>query len=183
MSVTIPENVAGNSSNQLGITAAGMVSTFIIQKADLPNPPELTMAALTAAATVRIDCWLDMGDVSFSRTPNEREVQRACSKIASKIKVGETIEGEITAIYDQQAESTETINRVYGALPEGAEVYIYRAYGFDSSLDPKVGMKGDLYEGNVQMVSKNEPANPDEDLKFTSQIAATNYWPDVAVAA
>ena len=75
------------------------------------------------------------------------------------------------------------VNRVYAALPEGATVYIARAYGWDTDLAPTAATKIDLYKATVQMVTKNEPASADEDLKVTATLSGSAYWADVTLTA
>lgn len=166
-----------------GITASGNVPTWVIQKATLTEPltddtTSIPGSAFTAADTVKIDCYHNMGDVNFSRTPQTRERKRACEKVTVSRKIGETIEGTIQAIYDQQADAADVINRAYAALPEQADVIIAIGYGHDShdGLPSRV----DVYEGDVSMRSKNQPVEG-EDLMFTASISAARFLEDVTV--
>lgn len=168
-----------------GIIASGNVPTWIIQEADLPNITESTTSipgtALSAAGSVKADCYHNMGGVSFSRTATTRDRKRACEKVTVTVKTGETIEGTITAIYDQQADADATINAVYAALPEESTVYVAIAYGHDS-MSASAPKKVDIYRGKVSTRAKNDPVEG-EDLEFTATIAADLYLEDVTVSA
>ena len=166
-----------------GINASGNVPTWIIQDATVTTPlvegtESIDGALFTAAETVKIDCYHNMGDVAFTRTPTTLERKRACEKVTVTRKTGETIEGTIQAIYDQQAAAEATINAAYSALPEGATVYVAIGYGHDShdGLPARV----DIYRGDVSMRSKNQPVEG-EDLMFTSTISADLFLEDVTV--
>lgn len=166
-----------------GVTASGNVPTWVIQDSAVGTPftdqTETIPASLfTDDATVKIDCYHNMGDVAFTRTPTTRERKRACEKVTVTRKTGETIEGTIQAIYDQQAEAEALINAAYSALPEGGTVYVAIGYGHDShnGLPARV----DIYRGDVTMRSKNQPVEG-EDLYFTSTISADLFLEDVTV--
>lgn len=167
-----------------GVIASGNVPTWIVQEADMT--PALTdqstsipAAVLSAAGTVKADCYHDMGDVSFTRTPTTRERKRACEKVSVSVKTGENIEGTVQAIYDQQAEAEDQINAVYQAVPEGSTVYVVIAYGHDS-MSAEAPKRVDVYRGKVSTRAKNDPVEG-EDLEFTATIAADLYLADVTV--
>ena len=168
-----------------GVIASGNVPTWIVQEADMT--PALTdqstsipASVLSAAGTVKADCYHDMGDVSFTRTQQTRDRKRACEKITVTVKTGETIDGTITAIYDQQQLGADAdINAVYEATPEGSTIYVVIAYGHDSmSATPPA--YADVYRGKVQMRSKNDPVDG-EDLEYTATISADLYIEDAQV--
>lgn len=166
-----------------GVIASGNVPTWIIQEATIPTPlvtgdTEIPLAALNAVDTVKADCHHNMGDVSFSRTANTRDRKRACETITVTVKTGETIEGTIQAVYDQQADADAIINAVYTALPEGAVVYVALAHGWPSHDDPTEDTVVDIYRGRVQMRAKNVPVDG-EDLTFTSTLAVDLFLEDV----
>lgn len=171
-----------------GVLAAGNLPLWVIPAAALTTEPteaakSIPLAVLTGGTTVKADCYSDFGDVSISRTPTTRERQRMCQKLAETITTGQTIEISIGYVFDQQAALTVAVNKVYAALPEGATVYIARAYGWDTDLAPTAATKIDLYKATVQMVTKNEPASADEDLKVTATLSGSAYWPDVTLTA
>ena len=121
-----------------GVTASGNVPTWIIQDAAVTTPltdqtDSIPASLFSDESTVKIDCYHNMGDVQFTRTPTTRERKRACEKVTVTRKTGETIEGTIQAIYDQQADADAVINAAYSAVPEGATVYIAIGYGHDSN--------------------------------------------------
>lgn len=166
-----------------GVTASGNVPTWVIQDSTVTTPltdqtESIPAAFLTEDTTVKIDCYHNMGDVNFTRTPTTRERKRACEKVTVTRKTGETIEGTIQAIYDQQADAEEQINAAYAAVPEGTTVYVAIGYGHDShnGLPARV----DIYRGDVTMRSKNQPVEG-EDLMFTSTISADLFLEDVTV--
>jgi hypothetical protein len=166
-----------------GVTASGNVPTWIIQDAAVTTPLTDQTEAIPASlfsdeSTVKIDCYHNMGDVQFTRTPTTRERKRACEKVTVTRKTGETIEGTIQAIYDQQEDADAVINAAYSAVPEGATVYVAIGYGHDShdGLPARV----DIYRGDVTMRSKNQPVEG-EDLMFTSTISADLFLEDVTV--
>lgn len=166
-----------------GVIASGNVPTWIIQESAITVPftdqtTEIPAEAFTDPTTVKIDCYHNMGDVAFTRTPTTRERKRACEKVTVTRKTGETIEGTIQAIYDQQAGAEDQINAAYEAVPEGQTVYTAIGYGHDShdGLPARV----DIYRGDVTMRSKNQPVEG-EDLMFTSTVSADLFLEDVTV--
>lgn len=166
-----------------GVTASGNVPTWIIQDASVTTPftdqtETISSALFTDDSTVKIDCYHNMGDVNFTRTPTTRERKRACEKVTVTRKTGETIEGTVQAIYDQQAAAEELINAAYESVPEGVTVYVAIGYGHDShdGLPSRV----DIYRGDVTMRAKNQPVEG-EDLMFTSTISADLFLEDVTV--
>lgn len=171
-----------------GVLAAGNLPTWVIPGATLPasidaETPTIPLAAITGQTTVKADCYSDFGDVSLTRTATTRDRQRMCQKVRETIKTGETIELSLAFVYDQQATAAAEVNRVYAALPEGATVGVFRAYGWDTDETPTAATKGDLIVGTVQFVTKNEPANADEDLKATATISGSAYYADVTLTA
>lgn len=168
-----------------GVTASGNVPTWIIQESAITTPLEDGATTIPAEVfsdetTVKIDCYHNMGDVNFTRTPVTRERKRACEKVTVTRKTGETIEGTVQAIYDQQAEADAVINAAYASVPEGQMVYVAIGYGHDSAQGTPT--KVDVYRGDVTMRSKNQPVEG-EDLMFTSTISAEKFWEDLEVGA
>ena len=172
-----------------GVVAAGRVPTWIIPAAlieDLPTSGtwSIPLAALTAETTVKIDCFYDFGDVSVARSPITRTLQRSCEVNPQTIEVGETIDVTITAVYDQQAASSATINEAYEAVPKGTSVFIAQAFGWDQTEEPTVEMVIDLLgPAEVRSRTKNQPTTPEEDLKFTALLSVAEVYEDVALTA
>ena len=171
-----------------GVVAAGRVPTWIIQPAQVTADPttgtwSIPLSALTHANTVKIDCHMDMGDFSLTRTPTTKSRQRACQVVAETVKTGETIDVTISGVYDQQEAMTEDINEAYAALPEEDLVYIARAWGWDSSATPTTSTVIDLIKATVQSRMKTEPTTADEDLKFQATLSGSAYFADVALTA
>ena len=171
-----------------GVLAAGNLPLWIIPAASLTTEPtdevkSIPLAVLTGATTVKGDCYSDFGDVSISRTPTTRERQRMCQKVVETITTGQTIDISMSYVFDQQAATSAEVNEVYAALPEGATVYLARAYGWDTDTTPTAATKVDLYKATVQMVTRNEPAGGEEDLKVTATLSGSAYWADVTLTA
>ena len=171
-----------------GVLAAGNLPTWIIPAATITTEPTeaaktIPLAAITGATTVKADCYMDFGDVSIKRAATTRSRQRMCQAIAETITTGETIDITLSSVYDQQALASADVNKVYAALPEGATVFVARAYGWDTDTTPTTATKVDLYKATVQMVTKNEPASADEDLKVTATLSSPAYWADVTLTA
>ena len=170
-----------------GVIANGNVPIWILPvSAFTPALDESTTsisaALLTGDDSVKIDCLMDMGGATFARTPTTRDRQRACEKNARTIRTGQTIDGSITAIYDQQdIDADSVVNAAYDALPEGEEVVVVIAYGHDS-LPETAPNRVDIYRCDVQTRSKNDPVQG-EDLMFTATLSADLYLPDVTVTA
>ena len=168
-----------------GVIASGNVPTWIIQEADMTpvltdQSESIDAAVLSAVGTVKADCYHDMGDITFSRTQTTRDRKRACEKITVTVTTGQTIDGTVTAIYDQQQLGSDAeINRVYEATPEGSTIYVVIAYGHDS-MSATAPAYVDVYRGKVQMRSKNAPVDG-EDLEYTANISADLYLEDVTV--
>jgi len=173
-----------------GVVAAGRVPTWIIPAASITTEPvvgvgtyDILLTALTGGTTVKVDCHMDIGDISVTRTPTTKSRQRMCQVIAETVTTGETIDITLSAVYDQQESMTDEVNDVYAALPEGAVVYIAQAFGWDSSVTPTTSTVVDLYRATVQARTKNQPTSFDEDLKFTANLSGSRFWADVAVVA
>ncbi len=172
-----------------GVVAAGRVPTWIIPAALITTPPtgdgpwSIPLTALTGATTVKTDCYMDMGDVTITTTPSTRPRQRMCQKIAETIVTGETIEVTLAAVYDQQEDLTEDVNKVYAALAQDVEVYVAQAFGWDADLAPTVDTKVDLVRAKVQTRTKTQPTAPDEDLKFLATLSGSGFWDDVTLTA
>jgi len=178
MSITSPTGVDG-------VIASGNVPTWIIQDSVITPPltnesTSIPLAALNDPTTVKADCHHNMGDVSFTRTPTTRDRKRACETVTVTVKTGETIEGTISAVYDQQAAAGAIINAVYDATPEGATVYVAIAYGHPSHETVDATTVVDVYRGKVQMRAKNVPVDG-EDLTFTATLATDLYLEDVTL--
>lgn len=171
-----------------GVIASGNAPTWIVQEAKVTKPlregdKSFPLALLTDATTAKIDCHLNMGDVNFTRTPTTRDRKRACEKITSQIRTGQTVEAEIKAIYDQQAEAAAVINAAYTSLPEGSTVYVIQAYGLDSHTAPTATKtKVDVYRGKVQTRMKNQPVDGEE-YTFTANLSCDLYIEDATLAA
>ena len=171
-----------------GVTAAAHLPTWLIPAATITVEPtvgtwSIPLTAITGATTKKIDCHMDMGDLSISVSPKTRERQRMCQSVSETINVGETIEITITAVYDQQVIGTDAVNAAYTFLVEGAVVYLFRAYGWDSGTTPTVATKGDLYKATVLSRLKSEPTSADEDLKFIATLSGSARWNDIDLAA
>ena len=99
--------------------------------------------------------------------------------VQQTVNVGETIDVTIAAVYDQQEAMSEAVNKAYAAMPQGAEVYIAQAFGWDSAVTPTIATVIDLLPGRVLTRTKNQPSSSEEDLKFTATISASAYFEDV----
>jgi hypothetical protein len=168
-----------------GVVAAGRVPVYVIPAAAISVDPAtevggtLPLADFNDAATVKIDCHMDAGDMSVTSTPTTRQRQRLCQIVSETISTATTIDVVISAVYDQQEAAAAEVNEAYTALVDGAEVYIGVPYGWDSSVTPTTATVTDLYKGTVQTRVKNFPTTIDEDLKFTATISASAYFQDV----
>ena len=177
----------GSTTGVDGIIAGGNTPVWIIQEAQIVEPltehtTKLSASLLTATTTAKIDCYMNMDGMSVTRTPSTKERQRMCEKVKQSVKTGETIDIEITAIYDQQAQAADEINVAYTALPEDATVYIVRAYGLDSTVTPTASNKVDIIRGTVQQRNKNNPV-AEEDLMFTTTLSGDLMVQDVQLTA
>lgn len=170
-----------------GVVAAGHVPIFVIPAASVATFPanggSVPLTALTAPTTTKIDCYLDAGDVSFSRSEQTKTRQRLGQTIAETIKVGETIDITIAAVYDQQETSSADVNKAYAALTEGADVVVAVAWGWDQSDTPTSATVVDVWKGKVRTQDRNFPTSADEDLKFTSIVSVSQQAKDVTLTA
>jgi hypothetical protein len=170
-----------------GVVAAGRVPVWIIPSALVAADPveggvySIALADLTDPTTVKIDCHMDAGDMSVTRTPTTKSRQRLCQIVAENTVTGETIDITISGVYDQQEAMSAEVNEAYSALPEEELVYVAVAYGWDSSVTPTTATVIDLYKGTVQSRDKNFPTTIDEDLKFSAVLSGSAYFPDVAL--
>lgn len=167
-----------------GINAAGRQPVWAIDAADLTDITDDTtsipLAALEGAQ--KMDCYYDFGGLALDRTATTRSRQRACEKVAKEIKIGETITGTLTAVYDQQAADTETINLAYGALPEGGDVYLFIANGWDQDQAPTAETKGDLWRVTVSQKAHLLAASAEEDLMFRADLNGSLFVPNVTLS-
>lgn len=172
-----------------GVTAGGHVPTWIIPASLITEQPSgdgpwsIPLSALTDPTTIKIDCYMDAGDVTVTRTANTTPKQRLCETVVRNVKTSETIDATIAGVYDQQQAMTEVVNLAYAALPEGADVYIAQAFAHDQSVAPTTATVVDLIRGEVQMRMKTQPTAADEDLKFSATISAAGLWSDVTLTA
>ena len=171
-----------------GVVAAGRVPTWIIPAALVTTDPtsganSVPLSVLTDPTTVKIDCHMDVGDISVTRTPTTKSRQRMCQIVAETVKTGETIDITINAVFDQQEAMTEDVNEAYAALPEGASVYVAQAFGWDSAATPTTATVVDLFKATVQSRMKNQPTTFDEDLKFQAVLSGSAYFDDVTLTA
>lgn len=169
-----------------GVTAAGHLPTWIIPAATITADPvagtwSIPLTAVTGATTEKIDCHMDFGDMSIAVADRTRERQRMCQTVVENIKIGETIDITISAVFDQQELETADVNAAYAALPEDGVVYLFRAYGWDSAVTPTTSTKGDLYKATVQSRIKSEPTTADEDLKFLATLSGSARFMDIAL--
>lgn len=167
-----------------GVTAAGRQPVWIIDAASLTGitdaTTELPLATVTGGQ--RADCYYNFGGFTMTRTPNLRETQRACQKVAVSKKVGETIEGSMTIVYDQQALPTEEVNLAYSAMPEEGEVGLFVANGWDAEATPDATTKGDLWVVDVTQVDHLLAANADEDLMAQVTLNGERYLPNITLS-
>lgn len=169
-----------------GVNAAGRQPVFIIQGTELPDltSSSSSIPASKVTAGTKIDCYYNFGGVELSREAITKEQQRACQKVAETIKIGETISGTITAVFDQQATSEAEVNKAYAALPEGAEVFLFVAHGWDTEKAPEATKtRGDLWKMKVSQVHKGIAASAEEDITFTATLNGSAYWSDITLTA
>ena len=172
-----------------GITAAGRQPVWAIQPTALTTPvtddtETIPLAAVTGGQ--KLDCYYDFGGLTLDRTATTRSRQRACQKVAEEIKIGETINGTLTIVWDQQKlndTSEDVINDAYKALPEGAEVYLFIAHGWDSDQDPTAETIGDLWRVRVNQVAHLMAASAEEDLMARIDLAGSMFAPNVSLTA
>ncbi|WP_237222653.1 hypothetical protein [Rothia nasimurium] len=168
-----------------GVSAAGRQPTWVIQASALTDVTSATKSIPLTAVTggTKIDCYHNFGGVELTREQTTTERQRACEKVAQQIKIGETINGNINAVWDQQASSEAEVNKAYGALPEGADVFLFVANGHDTDKAPDAQTKGDLWRVKVSQVDHTIAAAPDEDLMFRATLSGSLFLPNITLTA
>ncbi len=169
-----------------GVVAAGRVPVWIVPAAAVATEPTeaaptMPLADLTDATGVKADCHMDPGDITVTRTPTTKSRQRMCQVVAETVSTGETIDVTFSAVFDQQEASSAEVNEVYAILEPGADVYIFQAWGWDSSVAPTTATIIDAMRGTVQTRTKNQPTTFDEDLKFTATLSMSSYVDDVVL--
>lgn len=175
-----------------GIVAAGMQPVWIIQTASLTDTitddtETIPLTAVTGGQ--KADCYYDFGGLTLDRTATTRSRQRACQKVAEEIKIGETIAGTLTIVWDQQKLNAEPaagevdVNGVYKALPEGGQVYLFIAHGWDSDQDPTASTVGDLWRVRVSQIAHLLAASAEEDIMARADLAGDLFVPNVTLAA
>lgn len=170
-----------------GVAAAGMQPVYIIQSSTLAaaNITSATKSIPLSAVTggVKADCYYDMGGLALDRSPKTRERQRACEKAVKSVKVGETISGTLTIVWDQQSAADDDINAVYSALPEGEDVYLFIANGWDSEKPVTAATKGDLWRVEVTQMDHLLAGSADEDLMARATLNGDKFIPNITLAA
>lgn len=171
-----------------GVVAAGMAPLWIVPAGLVAADPEegtwtFSLTDLNDATSVKIDCHMDAGDFSVTRTPTTKSRQRMCQVVAETISTGETIDLTISGVYDQQEAMSAEVNEAYSALPEGEVVYLVQAFGWDSSAAPTTSTVVDVFKATVQTRMKTQPTTFDEDLKFLATLSGSAYFADVALVA
>ncbi len=168
-----------------GISAAGMQPVFIIQETALTGIKSSTKSIALSAVTggVKADCFYDFGGLELSREPKTRERQRACEKAIKAVKIGQTITGALTIVWDQQAKSEAVINQVYSALPEDENVYLFIANGWDSEKVPDATTKGDLWRVEVTQMDHLIATSADEDLMAKATLNGDLFIPNITLTA
>lgn len=168
-----------------GVNAAGRQPVYIFPSTEVPDLTDATTSIPLAVVTAgtKIDCYYNFGGVELTREAITKEQQRACQKVAETIKIGETISGSITAVFDQQATSEAEVNKAYAALPEGGEVIMFVAHGWDTDVAPTAETKGDVWRMTVSQVHKGIAASAEEDITFTATLNGSMYVSDVSLSA
>ena len=169
-----------------GVQAAGLTPIWAIQLDDVTETitSETTTFPLSVLqAGQKLDCYMDFGGFNLDRTATTRQRQRMCQKVAEEIVTGHTIAGSATIVHDRQQAETEAINLAYEALPEGGEVVIAIAHGWEQADDPTVATVVDLWVVTVSQVDHLIPASADEDLMARATLSGSAYAANVALAA
>lgn len=173
-----------------GIVAAGRQPVWAIDVASLTDITDDTTSIPLSAVTggQKLDCYYDFGGLTLDRTANTRSRQRACQKVAEEIKIGETIAGTLTIVWDQQKLNSEApedaaINAAYKALPEGGEVFLFIAHGWDQDQAPDATTVGDLWRVRVSQVAHLMAASAEEDIMARADLAGSLFVPNVTLTA
>lgn len=177
----------GSKTGVDGIVANGNAPIVIIPKSKIGTAPtretkELKKSAVDDEASVKADCYLNADGYQVTRTAETRQRQRLCEKNKVTVKTGETIEAQMTFVWDGQNKKTE-MNKVYDVLAEGSEVYIAQAYGLDSDAEWTASSTiCDVVRATVSMRAKNTPVEG-EDLTVTATLSVKEYFEDCQVVA
>lgn len=171
-----------------GVNAAGMQPVWAIDVADLTGITDDTESISLSAVTggQKLDCYYNFGGLALDRTANTTTRQRACQKVAEEIKTGETISGTLTIVWDQQklnsvAPEDAAINAAYKALPEGGEVFLFIAHGWDQDQAPDATTIGDLWRVRVSQIAHLMAASADEDIMARADLSGSLFVPNVAL--
>ena len=167
-----------------GVVGAGRQPVWIIDGANLVDVTDntTTLPLATVTGGQRADCYYNFGGLTLDRTANTRDRQRACEKVSKSTKIGETISGSMTLVYDQQAASTDEVNLAYSAMPEEGEIGLFVANGWDAAEDPTTDTKGDLWILDVQQVTHLMVASADEDLMARVDLTGERYLRNITLA-
>lgn len=166
-----------------GINAAGMQPVWIIQDDALTGITDDTtsIALATVQAGQKADCYYNFGGLELSREATTTSRQRACEKVAREIKTGETITGSMTFVWDQQSAEDDAINLVYSALPEGSQVWLFIAHGWDQDKALEATTKGDLWRMDVTQIDHLMAASPEEDIMARATLNGSLFVPNVTL--
>lgn len=169
-----------------GIIADGRQPVWAIQLADMTTPITSSTTSIPLSAVTggqQLDCYYEIGGIDLNRTQTTRTRQRACQKIAEEIKTGETIAGSISPIFDQQQTDEADINAAYAALPEGSQVYLFAAHGWDAEQEATAETKGDLWRVRISQVDHPFRTVAGEDLVATVNLTGDLYIPNVTLTS
>lgn len=168
-----------------GVAAAGRQPAYVIQDSVLTSITSTTKSIPLSAVTggEKIDCFYDFGGLELSREARTKERQRACEKAVKTVKIGESINGTVSIVSDQQAGADAEINRAYSALPEGEDVWIFIAHGWDSQQAPTSATVGDLWHVTVTQVDRIISPSAEDELKAQATLAGDMFVPNVTLSA
>ena len=171
MTTTIPEGVKSN----------GHVPVYFFPAGTITDLDGATVAMVTATGVVQLDCYLNEGNPTINKTTSTVEVRRMCLKQAATKPGSETLNVELTGVFDGQ-NTTPAQNEFYNTLKQGVKGVLGIAWGHDSELPLASGVVIDLIQGEVGSVTKNTPVW-DEDLTITVSWLGEVWEEDVAIAA
>jgi len=127
-----------------GTQAQGNVSKRFLQTVSLTAP---TVAQVTATTAIDASCFLYEGagmvDVDENKVDSQR---RLCSRNTFQRFGNRTYSvGDLMYVYDQQAEDTTDVNKLYAALVPGSKMFLLDRFGLDAQqVDFAVGQFVDI---------------------------------------
>lgn len=168
MTVTVPE----------GISYDGMVRVQWIPTIAAIAAP--TVAEVTAALAVGLECYIPDGGLTTGATTSVRESGRLCMTVVARTPGSTTYSLTLKYVFDQQNNVTD--NDAYTTLKPGTSGYIAIFWGKDATETLAAADVADVYKVECGPQVKDNPTRNGEQT-VTQEFFVAEFHADAVVAA